>query len=141
MAVQPQLAAAAALGGLAALHLGWATGSTWPLADRDGLADAVAGRPAFPSRGACVGVAAALGTASALVAGRPGRGSLVQRAGATGVVTVLLVRGGLGLAGRTDLVSPGSTSPRFRRLDRRYFAPLCLAIAALASPATLAPAT
>jgi hypothetical protein len=33
------------------------------------------------------------------------------------------------MAGRTDLVSPGSISPRFRRLDRRYYSPLCLALA------------
>jgi hypothetical protein len=133
--VWPQRAAAGALGGLAVLHLWWATGSTWPLADQATLADAVAGRRTLPSPQACVGVAAALSTASALVAGRPSPGSPLQRTGATGVVAVLLVRGTLGLAGRTDLVAPGSSSPRFRRLDRRYYAPLCLAIAALASPA------
>lgn len=136
MTAQPQHGAAAALGGLAALHLWWATGSTWPCADEATLADAVAGRPKLPSPGACVGVAAALSAASALVGGWPSRGAPLQRAGATGVVAVLLVRGGVGLAGRTDLVSPGSSSPCFRRLDRRYYAPLCLTIAALASPAT-----
>ncbi len=44
-------------------------------------------------------------------------------------------RGALGLAGRTDIVSPGSVSERFRRLDRRCYSPLCLALAALAVPA------
>jgi hypothetical protein len=133
--VKAQHAAAGALGALAALHLWWATGSAWPLGDQATLADAVAGRTTSPSPAACVGVAAALTTASALVAGRPSPGSPLQRAGATGVVAVLSLRGTLGLAGRTDLVAPGSSSPRFRRLDRRYYAPLCLAIAALASPA------
>src|SRR5215212_5721848 len=105
MGAQPQHGAAVALSGLAVLHLWWATGSTWPLADQATLADAVAGRPTFPSPSACVAVAAALSSASALVVGWPSRGSALQRAGAMGVVAVLLVRGGLGLAGRTDLVS------------------------------------
>ncbi|HMJ36036.1 MAG TPA: hypothetical protein VK501_19180 [Baekduia sp.] len=43
----------------------------------------------------------------------------------------------MGLAGRTDLVSPGATSERFRSLDRGYYAPLCLTLAALAAPAAL----
>ena len=126
---------AGALGALAVLHLWWATGSAWPLADQATLADAVAGRTTVPSPAACVGVAAALSAASALVAGRPSPGWPLQRAGATGVVAVLSVRGALGLAGRTHIVAPGSSSPRFRQLDRRYYAPLCLGIAALASPA------
>jgi hypothetical protein len=46
----------------------------------------------------------------------------------------LLVRGVLGLARRTDLVSPGLSSPRFRALDRKVYSPLCLTIAALAAP-------
>jgi hypothetical protein len=37
----------------------------------------------------------------------------------------------LGLAGRTRLVSPSSASPRFIRLDRRVYSPLCLALAGL----------
>jgi hypothetical protein len=133
--VAAQRAAAGALGALAVLHLWWATGSSWPLADQATLADVVAGRSTSPSPAARVGVAAALSTASALVAGRPSPGSPLQRTGAMGVVAVLSARGALGLAGRTDLVAPRSSSSRFRQLDRRYYAPLCLAIAALASPA------
>ena len=41
---------------------------------------------------------------------------------------VLGLRGGLGLFGKTDLVSPGSNSERFLRLDRRIYAPLCIAL-------------
>jgi hypothetical protein len=59
----------------------------------------------------------------------------LSRLGAVGVVAVLTARGGLGLAGRTDLVSPGSDSESFRRRDRRFYAPLCLALAALSLPA------
>jgi hypothetical protein len=39
----------------------------------------------------------------------------------------------LGLAGRTDLVSPISTGQEFRRLDRRIYAPVCLGLAALSA--------
>jgi hypothetical protein len=54
------------------------------------------------------------------------------------VAAVLSGRGLLGLAGRTDVVSPGSSSARFRRLDRRVYSPLCLALAALTLPASRA---
>jgi hypothetical protein len=37
--------------------------------------------------------------------------------------------------GRTDLLSPGATSARFRAKDRRLYSPLCLALAALSVPA------
>jgi hypothetical protein len=127
--------ASAALAALAGLHLLWATGSPWPLPDRAAFADAVMGHDALPSPAACVRVAAALATGSAFVAGRPRSACRAQRAGAVGVVSALLVRGVLGIAGRTDLVSPGSSSPRFRALDRKLYSPLCLTIAALAAPA------
>ena len=73
-----------------------------------------------------------------LVAGLPSRDSRVGTLGRATVATVLATRGFLGLAGRTDLVSPGSDSPRFRRNDRAPFAPLCLALAAGAAPARAA---
>jgi hypothetical protein len=56
---------------------------------------------------------------------------VARRAGVGGVVAVLGVRGGLGLAGQTRLVSPSSRSARFARLDRRVYAPLCLTLAGL----------
>jgi hypothetical protein len=80
-----------------------------------------------------VAVAALLATAAAFVAGRPRSRPALRRLGAAGVAGVLGVRAACGLAGRTDLVSPGSVSPRFRRLDRRCFSPLCLALAAAAA--------
>jgi Protein of unknown function (DUF3995) len=127
--------AAAGLGGLAALHALWATGSPWPLADRAALADAVAGRRRFPSTAACLSVAGLLATAAGVVAGRPRGLPRLRRAGAAGVTAALAVRGALGLAGRTDLISPGATSARFRSLDRRLYSPCCLALAALSAPA------
>ena len=39
-------------------------------------------------------------------------------------------RAAVGWAGKTDLVSPGSNSARFRRLDKRLYSPLCAALAA-----------
>src|SRR5689334_17376547 len=127
--------AAAILAGLAGLHGLWAIGSSWPAKDRAELADLMAGRAGgpVPSPAACVTVALLLIAASGVVAGRPRRLPAVRRAAAAGVAAVLGVRGTCGLAGRTDLVSPGSVSPRFRRLDRRVYSPLCLALAAAAA--------
>jgi len=127
--------AAVALGGLAGLHAAWGSGLSWPLGDRDALADAVVGRREVPPPGACWGVAGALGTAAMLVAGQPRKWPRLRGAGVAGVVLVLAGRGLLGLAGLTDTVSPGSSSPRFRTLDRRYYSPLCLILAGLALPA------
>jgi hypothetical protein len=129
--------ASGALAGIGGLHVLWATGSRWPLPDRESFADTVAGRPAGMARGpgACRGGAGLLPAAAALVSGQPRQAPGISRIGSAGVVTVLGVRGALGLAGRTDIVSPGSSSERFRELDRRIYAPLCLTIAALAAPA------
>jgi hypothetical protein len=121
----------AALGALALVHVAWGSGSSWPFADRAALADAVIGRDDVPGPAACLGVASALGLAASLVSHRPRRWVRLHRTAVTGVVTVLAGRGLLGLAGRTDFVSPGSTSRRFRHLDRRCYAPLCLALAAV----------
>jgi hypothetical protein len=134
-------AAACGFAALGALHLVWATGSSWPLPDTDEWAGAISGRPpgASPGPVACVAVAGLLGTAAALVSGRPRTTPALSRLGSAGVVGVFALRGALGLAGRTDLVSPGSTSERFRAIDRRVYAPLCLTLAALAAPAALAP--
>jgi hypothetical protein len=121
---------AGALTGLAGLHVAWGLGSSWPLADRESLSDAVVGRSGMPGPAACFAVAGALGAAALLVSGRPRRPATASRAGAAGVAGVLGVRGVVGLAGRTDVVSPGSASERFRELDRVAYSPLCLALAA-----------
>jgi Protein of unknown function (DUF3995) len=106
---------------------------------RDGsaLADGVAGRSGGEQHTAaeCLAVAGALGLAAAFVSGRPRRAPAISRAGAAGVVAVLATRGAFGLAGRTDVLSPGATSERFRALDRRVYSPLCLALALGALPA------
>jgi hypothetical protein len=135
VAATAERSAAVTLLALAGLHAGWAFGWSWPARDRDQLADLMAGRAdgSVPPPAACVAVAGLLASAAGLVAGRPRRGSRLRPAGALGVAAVLGVRGACGLAGRTDLVSPGSTSPRFRRLDRRYYSPLCVLLAAAAA--------
>jgi hypothetical protein len=130
----PRLAAGG-FAALAGLHLLWATGSSWPAAD----AGTISGRPAHasPGPGACVAVAALLATAAGLVTGHPRGRPALARLGSAGVTATFAIRGAFGLAGRTDLLSPGSTSERFRALDRRYYAPLCLTLAALSAPAAL----
>jgi hypothetical protein len=129
--------ASAGLLSLAALHVVWATGSSWPLSDEGELLDQVVGRPggSAPSPAACLAVAGCLATAGALVSGRPRRWPALSRVGSTGVVATFSIRGALGLAGRTDLLVAGSSSERFRDRDRKVYAPICLTLAALSAPA------
>lgn len=124
-----QRSAAGVLFALAGLHALWGLGSSWPASDRETLADLVAGRRAVPGPVACMTVAGLLAGAGTLVAGRPRQLPRARRAGAGCVAAVLGVRAAFGLSGRTDRLSPGSVSPRFRRLDRRYYSPLCLVLA------------
>ncbi len=132
------IAAAATLAGIAGLHVAWGLGSSFPFSRREDLADAVVGAPQVPSPASCYAVAVALTAASALAADLPVASRPLRRLGRAGVAAVLGARGVIGVAGRTDLAVPGSTSPRFRRNDRRYFAPLCLVVAA--ATATAVPA-
>ena len=125
----PLTATMIVLGGVAALHAVWATGSTFPFASRERLNDAVIGRQTTPSPTACLGVAGSLAAACALVGGLPRRDSRLRRAGVCTVAATLGARAALGFAGRTELVSPGSTSEHFRKNDRRIYSPLCLALA------------
>ena len=127
--------ASTALAGLAGLHAAWGVGLHWPFPDRASFADATYGTTDAPSSLACFAVAGALGVAAALVGGHPQRTPLPRRAGVGGVAVIFSARGVLGLLGRTNVVSPASTSERFRRLDRRCYAPLCLVLAVLCLPA------
>ena len=133
--------ASASLLAIAGLHVNWARGSSWPLGDREALADVIAGRVEAdrPSAAACLAVACLLGTAAAFVDGRPRRAPGISRLGAAGVAATLAARGGIGMAGRTDLIARGSVSERFRARDRRIYSPLCLTLAALSLPAVLGP--
>ncbi|NOX30181.1 MAG: DUF3995 domain-containing protein, partial [Actinobacteria bacterium] len=66
----------------------------------------------------------AAGLAIDVAVGPPG----LRRLGRTVVASILGIRGVFGLAGRTDLLSPGSDSPRFVKLDRQIYSPLCLSL-------------
>lgn len=123
------VATATTLFGIGALHAAWGKGSTFPFTGRDQLNDTVIGRDATPSPAACFAVAGLLTAAGALVAGLPAPRSRLRLAGVCTVAAALGTRAALGFAGRTEMVSPGSVSPKFRRMDRRFYSPLCAALA------------
>lgn len=127
--------AAVVLGGISALHVAWAFGSTFPAADAQSLARTVVGGNTFPSPGASAMVAGLLGIASGLVAARAhpatsfGRSlpPVVTRLGMLGVAVVLGVRGAGGIT-FSALGIPQTTST-FRVLDVVLYSPLCLGLA------------
>ena len=126
--------AVATLAGVGLLHVAWGKGSAWPMASRADLSDAVLGSPGLGGRrgaAACYAMGGILGLAAVMVAGGPERVERPRRVAVAGIAAALAGRGALGLAGRTDLVSPVSTGERYRRLDRRVYAPLCLTLAGL----------
>ena len=120
---------AGVLATLSALHFAWGLGSSVPFRTREELADAVVGTTAVPPAPACVAVAGALAAGAALVANAIPVASGLRRSALGVMACVFGLRGGLGLMGRTDMVSRGSHSERFLRLDRRVYAPLCVALA------------
>ncbi len=116
------------LGVLSALHLAWGLGSSIPFRSRDELADAVVGTSLVPPPRACFAVAGALAAGAAVAAPVVPVPPGVRRPALRVMAGVFALRGALGLVGRTDLVSRGSNSERFLRLDRRLYAPLCVAL-------------
>ena len=126
----PARLTAGALLAIAGIHVAWGRGSSFPFATTAELTDAVVGNQVVPSPAACYGVAGLLTVAAAAVAGLPAPGARTRRVVVLGVAAVLATRAGFGLAGRTDALVRGSTSPRFRRNDRCFFAPLCATLAA-----------
>ncbi len=113
---------------LSALHVAWGFGAAFPLRSRDELADAVVGTVVVPPPIACLAVAGALATGAALAANVAPVPPGVRRSALGVMAGVFGLRGALGFLGKTDLVSPGSNSERFLHLDRRLYAPLCLAL-------------
>jgi hypothetical protein len=122
-------ATAATFASVGLLHVAWGFGSTFPMASATELADAVAGFDAVQPPVACFAVAGLLGVAGALVADVARLPRSLRRPGLVGLSTVLALRAAAGFAGRTDRLVGWPTSDRFRRNDRRYFAPLCAALA------------
>ncbi|MEU6237016.1 DUF3995 domain-containing protein [Kitasatospora sp. NPDC047058] len=126
-------AVAGVLAATGALHAVWAV-TPWPLRTPEEFADTVVGTgDGVPPAAACVAVAGLLGSAAYLVGAEagvlPAAGpARVRRHGVRAVAGVMLARGagglvvfGGGLAARSE---------RFRRLDTRYYSPLCLALGA-----------
>ena len=124
--------AAAGLAAVAAVHLVWATGSSWPYADRTELAEHIAGRPDLPGPRACVMVGATLATAAAVV-GAPGRHGRLGQVARLGVTSALLLRGLAGITGNTRLLVNWEPAQPFVELDRRRYGPLCLVLGALSA--------
>jgi hypothetical protein len=113
---------------LAVLHAAWGLGSAFPFRSRRELADAVVGSGVVPAPIACFAVAGALATGTALVADVMPLPVTLRRASLVGMAAIFVVRSALGFSGKTALVSPGSDSQRFVRLDRRIYAPICLGL-------------
>ena len=127
--IKPSSATGAALGLLAVLHVAWGLGSPFPFRERGELADAVIGSVSVPSTTSCLGVAALLAVAGGTVTKAIPMPLSLRRAALTILALVFALRSALGFSAKTSLLSPSSVSPRFQRLDRSYFAPLCLALA------------
>lgn len=121
---------AATLAGLAAVHVAWARGSTWPCDDVTELADRVAGTDEFPGPAATWAVAGALAVAAGLVADVVPIPRSARRVGVLGTAVVLGVRGLAGVTGTTERLVGWRTSTTFERLDRTWYGPLCLALGA-----------
>jgi len=126
--------AAVGLASAAAIHIVWASGSSWPAEDYDELADLVVGRGPFPSRPLTALVAASLISASAIAvtASSPAPSqSWPIRIGLKTVAAALLVRGAAGLVWSSLPV--GQASAQFRRWDRRLYSPLCIILGVCAT--------
>ncbi len=115
---------------IAAVHVAWGLGASFPFRTREKLADSVVGTDKVPSLAACVGVASALACAAMLVAGLVPLPRALRSAALRVVAAILATRGVAGALGRTSTLSPGSDSPTFNRLDKRIYSPLCLWLAA-----------
>lgn len=124
----------ALLAALAGLHVYWALGGLWPGRTEADLLARVVGlqRGAMPGFWACMAVATALSSAAYIVAVRHGAPRLglpeaLWTVGYWGVGAVFLLRG---IAAYTPRVFSYALGTPFYDLNRYYYAPLCLAIAA-----------
>jgi hypothetical protein len=102
------------------------------MATKEELADVAAGNDRVPNPAACFVVAGALTTAAALVAGAGGQ-TFVARSGRWTVAAVLAGRAAAGGTVAAGLLGMPPPSERFRRLDRRWYRPLCLTLALCAA--------
>lgn len=119
---------------LAGLHVYWGLGGLWPGKTEADLLARVVGlkRGAMPGFAACLAVALALLSAAYIIAVRQGAPRLglpeaLWTVGYWGVVLVFLLRG---IAAYAPGVFSYAIGTPFYDLNRHYYAPLCLAIAA-----------
>ncbi|MGW2372084.1 MULTISPECIES: DUF3995 domain-containing protein [Kitasatospora] len=125
-------AVSAALAVTGALHAVWAV-TPWPLRTPEDFADTVVGTgDGVPPAGACLAVAGLLGAASYLVGAEAGvlpqaGPRALRRAGVRAVAGVLVARG---VAGPVVFGRVSGRTERFRRLNVRYYSPLCVALGA-----------
>ncbi len=126
--------AAVGLSGAALLHALWATGTTWPGADRVDLALKVVGAKVFPSDASTWAVAGLLSAATGLVvvgarpvrAGRAGQMVTVGLSAVAGVLALRAVGGFVVSGGRLVVGRDSSFAPR----DVLLYSPLCAVLAA-----------
>lgn len=119
---------------LAGLHVYWGVGGLWPGKTEAELLSRVVGlrRGVMPGPGACFAVALALLSAAYIVAVRQGAPRLglsdtLWTLGYWGVGAVFLLRG---IAAYAPGVFSYAIGTPFYDLNRHYYGPLCLAIAA-----------
>lgn len=141
------IVAGTGLTGIAAIHALWASGSPWPAASRDELADLIVGSRPFPSSAMTVGVVIiiGIGTGTVLVESRrmtradttstansapPGIAGRAIRLGALFVPAAMALRGVVGFA--MSGLELGQEPDLYRRWDLRIYSPLCLALAIVA---------
>jgi hypothetical protein len=119
---------------IGALHFYWGVGGRWPGHDDASLISIVAGAQSGRMYGfaACAAVAIALSAAAAIVAARHSAimttsfGWIVT----AGYVVLILVFALRGLAAYVTPIFEYARGAPFFELNRLYYAPLCLAIAA-----------
>lgn len=120
---------------IAALHLSWGVGSTWPGHDSNSLRETVVGTARGPMYGfwACAMVAGALAAAAAVVWARhsPLMDGLLRWVILAGYVVLILVFAARGLAPYVSPVFEYARGRPFFDLNLWLYAPLCLLIAAL----------
>lgn len=130
------VATALGLGAAAALHFAWARGSTWPRETDEELADLVVGKQPMPppAASAAVGVALTGAAISVVIAGHAGperRLGALARIGSRVTARALRARGIGGLVmASAGLATSGDATEEFRRMDQRFYSPLCLALSA-----------
>lgn len=115
------------LGLIGAVHVVWATGSSWPAKTRPELARAVVGSEEMPGVIPSGIVAVGALAAGAVVSGTLGDRGIV-RPGRILAAAGLLARGGAGGVLACRLLGLPEPAETFRRLDARIYRPLCLVL-------------